>query len=73
MHVIYIQKNNKRIRKFKETGESRDSYQNILDEACFQQDMVYDDSKNLTRRNAFDNVSHDEAFNIAKIPKNDEY
>ena len=33
--------NKQRIQKFKETGESRYIYQNKLDRACFQHDMVY--------------------------------
>ena len=33
-------KNNERIKKFKETGDLRYTYQNELDKACFQHDMV---------------------------------
>ena len=34
-------KNRERIKKFKETGDSRYIYQNELDKACFQHDMAY--------------------------------
>ena len=36
-------KNEERIKKFKETGDSRDIYQNELDKACFQHEMAYGD------------------------------
>ena len=35
-------KNKERMQKFKATGDSRHIYQNELDRACFQHDMVYD-------------------------------
>ena len=40
-------KNKERIRKIKETVDSRYVYQNELDKACFQHDMAYGDFKNL--------------------------
>ena len=60
-------KNKERMQKFKETGGLRYIYQNKLDKACFQQDMVYEDFKDLTRRTASDKILRDKAFNIAKI------
>ena len=33
-------KNKERIKKFKETGDSRYIFQNELDKSCFQHDMV---------------------------------
>ena len=66
-------KNNERIQKFKETGDSRYIYQNELDKACFQHDMAYGDFKYLTRRTASDKILLDKAFNIAKNPKYDRY
>ena len=33
-------KNNERLQKFKETGDSPEIYQNKLDKACFQNDIV---------------------------------
>ena len=38
-------KNKQKIKKFKETGDSRYIYQNELDKACFQYDMAYGDFK----------------------------
>ena len=66
-------KNKERIKKFKETGDSRYIYQNKLDKACFQHDMAYGDFKDLARRTASDKVLRDKAFNIAKNPKYDGY
>ena len=66
-------KNKQRIRKSKETGDSRYIYQNELDKACFQHDMAYGDFKDLTRRTASDKMLGDRTFNIAKNLKYDEY
>ena len=77
-------KNQKRIQKFKETGDSRYIYQNELDKACFQLDIeldkacfqldiVYGDFKYLARRTASDKILRDKAFNISKNPKYDGY
>ena len=43
-------KNKERIKKFKETGDSRYIYQNELDKTCFERDMDCGDFKDLTRR-----------------------
>ena len=53
-------KNKKRIKKLKPTEDSRYSYQNELDKACFQHAMAYGDFKDLNRTIA------DKAY-IAKI------
>ena len=66
-------KSQERIKKFKETRDSRYIYQNELDKACFQHDMAYGDFKDLNRRTFADKVLHDKAFNIAKDPKYDGY
>ena len=58
-------KNKKRIQNFKETGDSRYIYQNELDKACFQHDMVYGDFKDLKRRTFADKVLRYKSFNIA--------
>ena len=63
-------KSKERIQKFKEAEDSRYIYQNELDKACFQHDMVYRD---LTRRIASDKIICDKAFDIAKNPKYDGY
>ena len=66
-------KNKKRIRNFKETGDTSYIYKNELDKVCFQHDMAYGDFKRLARRTAFDKVLRNKAFNIAKISKYDRY
>ena len=65
--------NKERIEKFKETEDSRYIYQNELDKACFQHDMVDGDFKDLNRRTISDKVLRDKAFNIAKNSKYDGY
>ena len=66
-------KNKERIRKFKETGDTKYIYRKELDKACFQHDMAYGDFKDLKKRTAADKVLRDKAFNIAKDPRYDEY
>ena len=66
-------KNKERIKKFKETGDTRDIHRNELDKAVFQRDMVYEGFKDLARRAASDKCSRDKAFNIYKNPKYDRY
>ena len=66
-------KNNERIQKFKETGDSRCICQKELDKAYFQHDMVYRDLKKLTRRTGFDKILHDKAFSSTKYPKYNGY
>ena len=58
-------KNKERIKKFKETGDSHNIYQNKLDKVFFQHGMAYGDFEGLTRRTAFGKILHDKAFNIA--------
>ena len=62
-------KNKEKIQKFKETGDSRCTYQNEFEKACLQYDMAYRYFKYLWRRTASDKFLLDEAFNIAKNPK----
>ena len=71
MWTIY--KNKERSQIFKGTGDSRYTYQNELDEACFEHDMAYGDFKHLTRRTASYKILSDKAFNIAKKSKYDGY
>ena len=66
-------KKKERIQKFKETGDSRYIYQNELDKAYFQHDMVHADFKDLARRIASDKIFHNKEFNIAKNLKYDRY
>ena len=55
-------KHKERIRKFKETGDSRYSYLNELDKSCFQHDMDYGDFKDVPRRTTSNKVLCDIAF-----------
>ena len=66
-------KSKERIQNFKETGDSRYIYLNKLDKFSFQHDMTYGDSKDLTRRTAFDKILPDKIFILAKNPKYDGY
>ena len=66
-------KNKERIKKFKETGDTRSIYQNELDKPCFQHDMAYGDFKDLNRTTFADNVLRRKASNISKDPKYDGY
>ena len=66
-------KNKERIKRFKQTGDSRYIYKNELHKACFQHDMAYGDFKDLTKRTVVDKVLRDKAFNIARDLKYDGY
>ena len=66
-------KNKERIKKFKDTEDWRYIYWNELNKVCFHNDLTYVDSRDLLRKTAFDKLSEDKAFNIAKNLKYDEY
>ena len=66
-------RNKEGIQKFKETGDSIYIYKNELGKTCFQHDMAYRDFKDLAKITASDKFLRDNAFNIAKNPKYDEY
>ena len=66
-------KHERRIQKFKETGDTNYIYKNELDKACFVHDAAYSDSKDLTKRTVADKILKNRAFNIAKDPKYDGY
>ena len=70
---MFSTKNKERIQKFKETGDTRYTYKNELDKACFQHDMTYGDFKDLKRRTYFHKVLRDKAFNVVKNLKYDGY
>ena len=72
MWTIY-KKQQKRIQKFKETGDSRYIYQNELDKACFQNDLADGDFKDLARKTAFHKILLDKSFNTAENMKYDGY
>ena len=56
-----------------QTGNTHFIYRNELDKTCFQHDMVYGKSKDLTKRTQSDKVLRDKAFKIASDPKYDGY
>ena len=62
-------KSREKIKKLKETEDSRYIYQSELDKICFQHDMAYGDFKDLTKRTTSDKILRGKAFNIAKNPK----
>ena len=66
-------KSKERIQNFKETKDSQYIYQNELDKACFQHDMVHGDFIGLTRRTASAKILRDKAFIIVKNPEYDGY
>ena len=66
-------RNKERIDKFMQTGTTDLIYRYELDKACFQHDMTYGKSKDLTKRTQSDKVLRDKAFKIANDPKYDGY
>ena len=62
-----------RIKKFKQTGDTRYIYRNELDKACFQHDSAYADHKDLINRTEADKVLRDKAYDIASSPEYDGY
>ena len=62
-----------RIKKFKQTGDTRYIYRNEFDKACFQQDSAYADHKDLINRTEADKVLRDKVYDIASNPEYDGY
>ena len=62
-----------RIKKFKQTGDTRYIYRNELDKACFQNDSAYADHKDLITRTEADKVLRDKAYDITSNPEYDGY
>ena len=62
-------KNKERIEKFMQTGNTDFIYKNELDKACFQHNIAYGKSKDLTKRNDSDKVLRNKAFKIASDSK----
>ena len=62
-----------RIKKFKQTGDTRYIYRNELDKACFQHDSAYADHKDLINRTKSDKVLRDKAYDIASNPEYNGY
>ena len=65
--------NKERIETLMQTGNTDFIYKNELDKACFQYDMAYGKSKDLTKRSQLNKVYRDKAFKIADDPKYDGY
>ena len=68
-----LTRHKERIKKFKQTGDTRYIYRNELDKACFQQDSAYADHKDLIKRTEADKVLRDKAYDIASNPEYDGY
>ena len=66
-------RNKERIEKFTLSRSTDFIYRNDLDKACFQHDMAYGKSKDLTKRTQSDKVLRDKAFKIASDAKYDGY
>ena len=62
-----------RIKKFKQTRDTRYIYRNKLDKVCFQHDSAYADNKDLINRTREDKVLRDKAYDIASNPEYDGY
>ena len=62
-----------RIKKFKQTGDTRYICRNELDKACFQHDSAYTDHKDLINRTKSDKVLRDKAYDITSNPEYDGY
>ena len=61
-------KHKERIKKFKQTGDTRYIYNNELDKACFPHDSAYADNKDLLNRTRADKILSDKAYDIASNP-----
>ena len=68
-----ITRHKERIKKFKQTGDTRSIYRNELDKACFQHDSAYADHKDLIKRTKSDKVLRDKAYDIASNSEYDGY
>ena len=55
-------KNKEKIQKSEKTGASWYTYKNKLDKRCFQDDMAYEDLKDLPKRRASHKVLRDKMF-----------
>ena len=66
-------KHKERIKKFKQTGDTRYIYRNELDKACFNHDAAYTDNKDLLNRTRADKILRDKAYAIASNPQYDGY
>ena len=65
--------NKKRIEKLMQTGNTDFNYRNELDKVCFQHDLAYGKSKDLTKRTQSDKALRDKASKFPSDPKYDGY
>ena len=63
----------KRIKNFKQTGDTRYIYRNDPDKVRSQHDSAYADHKDLINRTKSDKCLRDKAYDIASIPEYDGY
>ena len=66
-------KNKERIETFMQTGNADFIYRNELDKACFQHDVAFGKSKDLTKITQSEKGLRDKAFEFASDPKYDGY
>ena len=64
-------KNKERIKKIKETTDTKYINRNELDKACLQHDRAYGDFEDLAKRTDSDKVLKDKTFNVARNPNYD--
>ena len=55
-----------RIRKFRETFNSKRFHRNELDKTCFAHDAAYSDSKDLPKRTISNKILKDRMYKIAR-------
>ena len=73
MLAEHLLKTKKQLKKIKKTKDSKYTYQNELDKACFQHNMANEEFKYLHRRTVADKLLLDKMFNIAKNLKYEGY
>ena len=56
-----------------QTGNTEYIYKHGLEKACFQHNMAYGKYKDLNKRTQSDKILREKAFEIASIPKHDQY
>ena len=66
-------RNEQRIQKFMQIGDTNCIYKKELDKACFQHDMAYGKCKDFERKTQSDKVLKSKACAIANNPKYDGY
>ena len=65
MHVEPFTKHRERIQKWREIGNSKYLYRNILDQACCARDAAYSDSNDLAKKTISDKILKDKDYEIA--------